>query len=341
MKAVDERDSLSDDRTWLRSNRYGEERSGLLFALTTALISGAAIFVDSYGVKDFSNPTAYTTAKNLVAALLLCLLAAIIRWKGRKEINHAPAASRSDKGAKTLFDHVRVLLGYAYVGIVGGGLAFIAFFDGLARTQPLQAGFEHDTLVIWVALLAFVFLGERLSWWNLAAMALLVAGAVVAGGGLGRLVPGEGGLLVLAATLAWSIEVVVSKQLLKWTLPTTLGLVRMGVGVVVLVSYLAFDGYLRLIFDIDEAQLAWVVLTGMLLAGYVFTWLTALKRSRAVDVTSVLVASVILTAVLSALTGHTIYAPRIGGLILVALGAGMVLWFRVRHREHEADRQIA
>ena len=37
-------------------------------------------------------------------------------------------------------------------------------------------------------------------------------------------------------------------------------------------------------------QLGWVLFTGLLLAGYVGTWMTALSRARAIDVTSILVA---------------------------------------------------
>ncbi|MCL4313626.1 MAG: DMT family transporter [Actinobacteria bacterium] len=324
----------ADDSSWgekqLGTRR--EERSGLLLASTTALISGVAIFVDSYGTKDFSYPTVYTTAKNLVAALLLCLFVAIMTWRRRQGSSFAPVATRGDDRTKAVSSRIQLLFGCAYVGIVGGGLAFVAFFDGLSRTPPLLAGFEHDTLVVWVAIMAFAFLGERLSRWNMVAIAVLVAGSVLAGGGVGHLTLGRGSLLILAATVAWSIEVVVSKRLLRWITPTALGAVRMGVGTVVLFGYLAYRGYFDSLFSIDSTQLLWATLTGMLLAGYVATWLAALKRSRAVDVTSVLVASVVVTAALSALDGHVLHAPRIGGLVLVALGVGATLWLRTRHR---------
>ncbi len=35
------------------------------------MISGFSVFLNSYGVKAFGNPTAYTTAKNVVSALVL------------------------------------------------------------------------------------------------------------------------------------------------------------------------------------------------------------------------------------------------------------------------------
>ena len=46
-------------------------RTGILLALATAGISGVSVFVNARGVKTFESATVYTTAKNVVAALLL------------------------------------------------------------------------------------------------------------------------------------------------------------------------------------------------------------------------------------------------------------------------------
>ena len=55
---------------------------------------------------------------------------------------------------------------------------------------------------------------------------------------------GEWYQLVLAATFLWAVEVVVAKRLLSGIAPATLSLVRMGVGSVALLGYLAFEGSL-------------------------------------------------------------------------------------------------
>jgi drug/metabolite transporter (DMT)-like permease len=55
----------------------GSSRSarGVALALVTAIISGFAIFINSYAVKEFNSPTVFTTLKNaLVGAALLALL---------------------------------------------------------------------------------------------------------------------------------------------------------------------------------------------------------------------------------------------------------------------------
>ena len=306
---------------------------GVLVAGGTALISGVSVFVNSYGVHAVRQPAVYTTAKNLVAAVLLVAATAVAarlrrpgawplgsRWVGRTG-GEARATGRPLRGLPPLR-----LLALAYVGVVGGGIAFILFFDGLAATTATPAAFLHDSLVVWVAVLAVPLLGERLHGWNVAAIALLVAGQVIVLGGVGHLASDRGQALVLAATLLWAVEVVLAKRLLADLSPATVSLVRMGVGAVVLLAYLALHGLLGALTSFSAVQLQWVLLTGVLLAGYVGTWMTALARARAVDVTSVLVGSTLVTSLLSAATGTSTTAPAALGLVLIALGAGTVVW---------------
>ena len=70
----------------------------------------------------------------------------------------------------------------------------------------------------------------------------------------------------------------------------------MGLGSVVLLVWLAVSGDLGLLTVAwTRAQLGWVLLTGVLLAGYVATWFAALPRAQAVDVTAVLVLGAVLS----------------------------------------------
>ena len=120
---------------------------------------------------------------------------------------------------------------------------------------------------------------------------LLVVGLVATSGGVGSLVVNSGNALVLGATMLWGIETVIIKRLLTGVDPGSLGVVRMGGGITVLAAYLAITGQLAALFHLDANALRWVVLTGLLLGAYVATWMIALSRARAVDVTSVLVSS--------------------------------------------------
>src|SRR5262249_19758535 len=49
--------------------------TGLALAFATACISGVSIYVNGHAVRHFGDATVYTTAKNLVAGLLLLVLA--------------------------------------------------------------------------------------------------------------------------------------------------------------------------------------------------------------------------------------------------------------------------
>ena len=57
---------------------------------------------------------------------------------------------------------------------------------------------------------------------------------------------------------------------------------RMGIGLVVLVGYLAISGKLALVAGLSQVQWGWALLTGLILAAYVATWFGALRRAPAV-----------------------------------------------------------
>ncbi|NIN12697.1 MAG: hypothetical protein GTN62_12815, partial [Gemmatimonadales bacterium] len=54
----------------------GRSRSarGVALALVAAIISGFAIFINSYAVKEFDSPTVFTTLKNTVVGVVLLAL---------------------------------------------------------------------------------------------------------------------------------------------------------------------------------------------------------------------------------------------------------------------------
>ena len=286
-------------------------RTGILLALVTALISGFAVFLNSYGVKAFGNPTAYTTAKNLVAALVLLAVVSV--------------GPRAGWGARmTRPRTVGQWVALTAIGVFGGSVPFVLFFEGLARASSPQTAFLHKTLVLWVAVLAVTFLGERLQWGHWLAIGFLVVGQVGLLGGLADSF-GVPEAMILGATLMWSVEVVVAKKLLASVSSWTVGVARMALGSVVLVAWVAFQGNLGLLTSMDSAQLGWVLLTGVLLAGYVATWLAALQRAGAVDVSAVLVLAVPVTFALDALVNGTPLGPELGWLAMLVGGGGLAV----------------
>jgi drug/metabolite transporter (DMT)-like permease len=154
---------------------------------------------------------------------------------------------------------------------------------------------------------------------------------------VGHLEADRGELLVLASTVLWAVEVIIAKKLLRDISPATVSLVRMGVGALALLVYLAATDRMHVLVSLGANQVGWALLTGLLLAVYVGTWMTALARARAIDVTSVLVASAVITALLQAAAGTSSLAPKALGLVLIFGGTVAVLW--VGQRARSADRQ--
>ena len=285
-------------------------RTGLLLAVGTACISGVAVFLNSYGVRAVGNASVYTTAKNLMAALVLLLVVAAARGRGARLTRPTTAGQWT---------------GLAAVAVVGGSVPFLLFFEGLARASSAQSAFLHKTLVVWVALLAVPLLHERLTAWHGAAIVLLVVGQLGLVGGVPSGL-GSGEAMIMGATLLWSVEVVLAKRLLGGLSSWTVGVARMAVGSVVLVAWTAVRGDLGALLGLDPSAWAWVALTGVILAAYVATWFGALARAQAVDVTAVLVLAAPITALLQAVVDGASLAPQAVWLMILVAGAAIVWW---------------
>lgn len=286
-------------------------RKGIALALVAAVISGFAVFINGYGVKAVPDATVYTTAKNLVAAVVLVALAAV-----------ATLASRTPREPVARLPRTpRQLAGLAAVGVIGGSLAFVLFFEGLARASSTHAAFIQKTLVVWVAVLAVPLLGERIRAVHLGAVALLLGGLIVLDDGLTGFAVGTGEWLIFAATLLWAAEIVLVKRLLRGIAPATVALTRMGLGVALLLAWVAVSGRWDTLAALDAKGWGWALLTGGVLAAYVATWFTALSLAPAIDVTAILVVGAVITALLSAFVkGTPIAGADTLGLILVAVG---------------------
>lgn len=291
----------------------GTRRTGLILAFVTSIISGFAVFLNSYGVKAVGDATTYTTLKNTFAFVVLATV-----------VSGLVATSRSKSPAVlTRPTTGRQWFGLGVVGVLGGAIAFVLFFEGLSRASSTHAAFLHKTLLLWVALLAVPLLGERLGKWHLLAIGLLVVGQIGLAGGASSLF-GTGEAMVLGATMLWAVEVVLAKWLLADLSSWTLGLARMGIGSLVLLLWTALRGQLGSALSLSAAQWGWVLLTGLLLAGYVGTWFAALARAQAVDVTAVLVVGAVITTVLATAVQGAPFGPQIGWLLLVLAGGALI-----------------
>ena len=136
--------------------------SGIGLAVGAALISGLAIYLNAFAVKQLPDAAVYTTLKNAVEAAVLILLA--LPFGVARDIRLIPRGSWPAVIA---------------VGVLGGGIPFILFFVGLAQASAPSAAFIQKTLFVWVALLAVPFLGERLGLVSIGALGVMLVGQAV------------------------------------------------------------------------------------------------------------------------------------------------------------------
>jgi len=291
---------------------------GLALAFAAALISGLAIYLNAFAVKQLPDAAVYTTLKNAVAAIVLVAVA-----MGLGTARDVRAIERRRWPALLT------------VGVIGGSIPFILFFTGLAQASAPSAAFIQKTLFIWVGLLAVPFLGERLGIAPLVAIAALLVGQLILLPPAG-IVWGTGETLILAATLFWAVETVIVKRLLGSIPSHVVATFRMVVGLVVLGGYLAVSGKLGVVLALNPAQWSWALLTGVILAAYVGTWFAALQRAPASVVTSVLVLGAVVTGILSAVSKGAAPGPSVVGGYLLILGAAGVIIVSTRR----AARQV-
>jgi drug/metabolite transporter (DMT)-like permease len=287
---------------------------GVALAALTAVISGFSIFVNGFAVKQLPDAAVYTTLKNGVAAVILIALATAVVPRAQVRAIDRPAWTR-----------------LALIGVIGGSVPFVLFFSGLAIASAPSAAFIQKTLFVWVVLLAVPFLGERLGWFPIAALGVLLAGQFLAAPPTG-VTWGTGETMILAATLFWAVEVVIARRLLLGEVPSpVVGAARLGIGVIVLVGYLAVTGRLATVAGLTVVQWSWALGTGAILAAYVGTWLAALRRAPATVVASVLVLGAPITAAIQSIANGTLPAPTVFvGQTLIALAVGVVAVFAVR-----------
>ena len=280
-------------------------KPAVILALTAALISGTANFINKFAVAGFDNPVLFTTIKNsLVAIFILGIWLTLKNWSEIKTLR-----------AK----HWGQL---ALIGAVGGALPFALFFTGLAQTTAVNGALIHKTLFLFVACLAIPFLKERLVWPQWLGVALIFAANLVIGGFTGfKFNLGE--LLILGATILWAVENIIAKKALAEISSLTVAGSRMIGGAVLLTGYLALVGDLGGAAELSGANWGWILLTAGLLVGYVLTWYTALQRAPATYVAALLVPATLVTNILAAI--FTTRAFSFGDLAMTILYAGGII----------------
>lgn len=293
---------------------------GIISAVIAAAISGISIFYNKLVIVKGIDPLIFNILKNGGVAIILSLLLLTIPRK--QTLTHL-----SSKTWKKLL----------FIGLIGGSIPFILFFEGLKYTSSLNATLIQKSLFIWVEVAAIPILGEKLSKWQVLGYLTIAWSNLFIGGFTGfKLDAGE--MMILTATLFWTAEVILAKITLKDTDNLIVSWGRMFFGSIILIVVAAVSGKLPLILFIKPEQLVTTAGSTILLTGYVTFWFKALKYAPATVVTSVLILATPITNILSAIFLTHIF-PQVQILNLLGTTAGILFisWLLPKIQEESSD----
>jgi drug/metabolite transporter (DMT)-like permease len=230
-------------------------------ALTVTLVLWSSAFVAIRHLGHDVTPGALSLGRLLVASLALTVL--LLR----------------SRRARLTRDEILLLL---LCGVAWFGVYNIALNDSERRIDAATAAMLVQVGPIVVALLAALFLGERLTGWLLAGIAIAFGGVVV----IGSAMSGEGGsdvsgvLLALLAAVTYAIGVVSQKVLLRRLSGIEVVCYACWIGVVVCLPW--SGDLVDLVRHGDRADLGWIGYLGVFPTALAFSlWAFALRHTDA------------------------------------------------------------
>jgi len=282
-------------------------QKGLLLVLSTAVISGFSIFINKYSVSVI-NPYIFTFLKNVLVAIALSgLILGLKNWKTLKNL------------AKKQWGLLLT------IGLAGGSVPFLLFFKGLSLTNAAESSFIQKTMFIYVAVLALIFLKEKIDKKILIGGLFLMLGNLFLLGKTSLLVLNKGALLIFIATLFWAIENIISKHALKELPGKIVGWGRMFFGSLFILIFLSATNQLPLITRLSFEQINWIIITAVLLLGYVLTWYNGLKHIPVSQAAAILTLGAPITTLLNLISSRSVNPQEVLAGIFIIFGVILVL----------------
>jgi len=132
----------------------------VLYALLSALFASLVAIFGKVGLKDVDSTLATTIRAVVMAAFLIVV-----------------SVSLGKSSLLTAFDSKA--LGYIVLSGIAGAISWLFYFFAI-KHGPVSAVASIDRLsIVFVFIIAVIFLGEALTWAKLAGVLLIVAGAVL------------------------------------------------------------------------------------------------------------------------------------------------------------------
>jgi drug/metabolite transporter (DMT)-like permease len=209
-----------------------------------------------------------------------------------------------------------------FFGILGAGVAPLMFTYGIAQTTAVNGSLLSNAEILFTAVIAFTFFGERMSRGELARGLLIVAGVVVVSTNLDlqhvAFLQGlAGNLLVLGSVLAWSVENNIIAVATKKFEVSSLSKYRNLIGGSALSAFVLVA---RVPFGLTTFNTLVLILLALTVAGATYLFIGAVKRIGAVRMLLVWSSSTVFGAVFALvfLGEQVTITQALGGALIIS-----------------------
>jgi drug/metabolite transporter (DMT)-like permease len=304
-----------------------KETLGTLLAIVTALFSGIAIPTNKVFVVNM-DPIVFTAVRSIIIGVIFLVL---VQWQFR-----AVKKQKNKQKNKIIFNW-KYLAGIA---IIGGAIAFALYFTGLKLTTAARAAFLHKTLPLYTALLAFLFLKEKLTKKYLSAMALMIIGTVAIYSA--TINPSDlwsnpqlGDLLVISATILWAVENVLAKKAInRGSTNFLISFSRMFFGGLILFGVVLLTGKAGILLTLTTVQIVNILISTGLLLAYVFFYYWSLRLINVSKAAVMLLLAPVVSLVISIAVLHEPASMlQLVGSLVILIGAYLVTGIKSEQRE--------
>jgi len=291
------------------------EVRGTFLILLTAFISGISIVINRFFVVK-TDPLLFTAVRALIIGIVFFLISLYI------------SRSRSVKFNKVSWKYLIL------IGIIGGSLAFWLFFTGLKLTTAGRAAFLHKTLPIYAAILAVIFLKEKIKKKQWIAMVIMLVGLLLMQLSKLSYEIRIGDLMVLGATVLWAVENTLAKKVMdkkesNWVVTFS----RMFFGSLILLGVIFLTGKTDLLLSLTLQQMIYIGISTIFLFLYVFTWYWGLKYINLSKASTILLIAPVISLILGIVwLGEQVLALQLAGSALILVGAYVVARTRSEKR---------
>ncbi|MBD3155255.1 MAG: EamA family transporter [Candidatus Aenigmarchaeota archaeon] len=290
-----------------------KEIKGTLLAIFTAIISGFAIPVNKLIVINM-DPTVFTAVRSLILGLVFLG----ISWKKKKLT------------VSVLKDQKWMYL--ILIGLIGGGIAFLLYFNGLELTTSARGAFLHKTLPFYTTVLAFFFLREKMGQKQLMALGIMFLGTIFIyydkiDADINKWPdPSFGDLLIILATFLWAVENTIAKKtMIKGESNFVVSAARMFIGSLLLFTAVILFGKIPNLLSLSLIQILGLIVSTVILFGYVFCWYSSIKLINVSKASTILLISPVISMVLGIiLFEEPTPLIQLGGSVLILLGAYLI-----------------